>query len=361
VKRESSLDAIVRALRRIDFHGEVLGQTVAVRLGLSESDIKALGLLVDSAPVTAGRLAELLNLSTGAVTRVIDRLEQAGYVRRTADAADRRRVVVEVAPDRLPAIREALEPLGEAHADVVAGYSDQELDLINDFLSRMADAQKAQAEAVREAPGGIAQEGVHTAPLGAHSDARLLIRSGAWDLTIGGGAPPDELFRARFEGKQPMVRVRGSTVVVAYKGGMRDIVDWRRRGASMSLNSAIPWSVEVHGGLSRARANLAAVELRSFELSGGAERIRLDLGLPRGTVPVRISGGANDLRIERPAEVPVRLRVRGGASHVQLDEQRLGSASDVAVETPGASRGEARFDVEVTGGANRVTVAPRSR
>lgn len=361
MEREPALDAIVQALRRIDFHGEVFGQTVAVRLGLSESDIKALEVLVGRDPVTAGHLAELLNLSTGAVTRVVDRLEQAGYVRRTADAADRRRVVVEVVPDRLSAIREALGPLGEAHADIVAGYSDDELDLINGFLSKMADAQKARVEAVREGPGGLPQDGMHSAPLGAIDQARLLIRSGAWELTIGGGTRPGELFHARFEGKQPMVRVRDSTVVVAYKTGMRDVVDWRRRAANVSLNTSIPWSVEVHGGLSKARANLALVELRSFELGGGADRMRLELGTPSGAIPVRLSGGANELRIERPADVPVRLRVRGGASHVQLDEQRLGSASDVTMETPGASQGEDRFEVEVAGGANKVTVARRAR
>jgi hypothetical protein len=290
---------------------------------------------------------------------VVDRLEQAGYVRRTADAADRRRVVVEVVPDRMSAIREALEPLGEAHADVVAGYSDQELDLINGFLSRMADAQKARAEAVRAAPGSPPQDGLHSAPLGAISQARLLIRSGAWELTISGGAQPGELFHGRFEGKQPTVRVRDSTVVVAYKSGMRDIVDWRRRGALVALNTTIPWSVEVHGGLSKARANLAPVELRSFELTGGADRMRLDLGVPSGAVPVRLTGGANALRIERPADIPVHLRIRGGAMQVQLDDQRLGSASDVDIETVGA--GDDRFEVEVIGGAMRVTVARRSR
>jgi DNA-binding MarR family transcriptional regulator len=361
VERDSALDAIVRALRRIDFHGEVFGQTVAVRLGLSESDIKALEVLVDSDPVTAGRLAELLNLSTGAVTRVVDRLEQAGYVRRTSDAADRRRVVVEVMPERMSAIREALEPLGDANADVVAGYSDEELDLINGFLSKMADAQKARAQAGREAPSGVPHDGVHSAALGAISQARLLIRAGAWELTINGGAQPGELFHARFEGKQPTVRVRDSTVVVAYRGGMRDIVDWRRRGALVALNTTIPWSVEVHGGLSKARADLAPIELRSFELTGGADRMHLDLGVPSGSVPVRVTGGAIALRIERPTDVPVHLRIRGGAMRVQLDEQRLGSASDVDIETPGASQSEDRFEVEVTGGASRVIVARRSR
>jgi hypothetical protein len=268
--------------------------------------------------------------------------------------------VVELVPERLSAIREVVEPLGDAHVAVVAGYSDEELDLINDFLSKLAEATGERVETAREAPGGLAQDGVHRAPLGAISEARLLIRSGAWELAIGGGAEPGELFHARFEGRQPMVRVRDSTVVVAYKGGMRDIVDWRRRGASVSLNTTIPWSLEVHGGLSKARANLATVKLRSFELTGGADRMHLDLGAPSGAVPVRVTGGAVALRIERPADVPVRLRIRGGATQVQLDDQRLGSASDVDIETSGASRND-RYEVEVTGGAMRVAVTRRSR
>ena len=325
MERDSALDAIVRALRKIDFQGEVFGQSVAIRMGLSESDIKALELLVDHDPVTAGRLAELLNLSTGAVTRVLDRLEQAGYVRRTADAADRRRVVVEVVPERLSAIRDALGSLGEAHAGVVAGYTDDELELINGFLSKMADVEQARAEAVRESPGGLSDEGVHRAPLGAFEQARLLVRSGASDLVIDGAAGAAELFRARFDGKQPMVRVRDGTVVVAYRGGMREIIDWRKRGANISLNKTIPWTVEIHGGMSKARADLGAVDLRSFQLTGGADRIRLDLGQPTGVVPVRLTGGANALRVERPVDVAVRLRLKGGASRVELDEQHLGA------------------------------------
>ena len=357
--RDSALDAIVGALRKIDFHGEVFGQTVAVRLGLSGSDIKALDLLVDRDPVTAGRLAELLNLSTGAVTRVVDRLEQAGYVRRTSDAADRRRVVVEVVPERLSAIRAALGPLGEAHAGIVAAYSDDELELINDFLSKMADAEAARADGVRETPGGLPEEGEHHAPLGGIGQARLLVRAGASDLVIDGAAGSTELFRARFDGKQPRVRVRDGTVIVAYRDGMRDIIDWRKRGAKISLNATIPWTVEIHGGMSKARADLGAVDLRSFQLTGGADKIRLDLGLPQGVVPVRFTGGANELRVERPGDVAVRLRLKGGASRVELDEQRLGAGSDVALELLGASRAESRFEVEVSGGTNRVTITRR--
>jgi DNA-binding MarR family transcriptional regulator len=218
--RDSAVDAIVRALRKIDFQGEVFGQTIAIRLGLSESDVKALEALVDADPVTAGRLADMLNLSSGAVTRVLDRLEQAGYVRRTVDAADRRRVVVEVVPERLSAVREALEPLGDAHAIVVEAYSDDELELINDFLTKMADAKQARSEAMRETPGSMAG-GAHSAPLGALREARVLFRSGAMDVTITGGLATKELFRARFEGTQPRVRVRDGRCSIGGSAALR--------------------------------------------------------------------------------------------------------------------------------------------
>ncbi|GAA1343700.1 MarR family winged helix-turn-helix transcriptional regulator [Saccharothrix algeriensis] len=69
----------------------------AERMGLSPTDGKCLDLAVRAEePITAGRIAELSGLSTGAVTGVIDRLERAGYVRRVRDPHDRRKVLVEV-------------------------------------------------------------------------------------------------------------------------------------------------------------------------------------------------------------------------------------------------------------------------
>ena len=93
-----NIDSVFRALRRVNLQGSFFGQTVAIRFGLSESDIETLEALIDMGASTAGRLSELTGLTSGAVTRVIDRLEQAGYVRRVPDPADRRRVIVEVDP-----------------------------------------------------------------------------------------------------------------------------------------------------------------------------------------------------------------------------------------------------------------------
>ena len=83
------------ALRRVNIQGSFFGQTVAIRLGLSESDIEALEVLIDSGAATAGRLAELMGLTTGAVTRVVDRLERpatsgASPIRPTAGGSSSR-------------------------------------------------------------------------------------------------------------------------------------------------------------------------------------------------------------------------------------------------------------------------------
>src|SRR3954469_15348033 len=98
------IDSVLRSLRKVNLQGSFLGQTVAIRFGLSESDVETLEQLIDMGASTAGKLAEVTGLTSGAVTRVIDRLEQGGYVRRVADPGDRRRVIVEAVPDKVAAI-----------------------------------------------------------------------------------------------------------------------------------------------------------------------------------------------------------------------------------------------------------------
>ena len=60
------IDSVIRSLRRVNLQGSFFGQTVAIRFGLSESDVDALELLIDTGAATAGRLAELRGLTTGA-------------------------------------------------------------------------------------------------------------------------------------------------------------------------------------------------------------------------------------------------------------------------------------------------------
>lgn len=94
---------VQEALSRMDRYvalGIVGQQEVAQLLGLNVTDLTCLGHILGAGkdPLGAGDLAELTNLTTGAVTGVLNRLERAGYASRQPDPADRRRVRVVAEP-----------------------------------------------------------------------------------------------------------------------------------------------------------------------------------------------------------------------------------------------------------------------
>ena len=351
-----TIDSVIRSLRRVNLQGSFFGQTVAIRFGLSESDVEALEVLIDTGAATAGRLSELMGLSSGAVTRVIDRLEQAGYVRRIPDPADRRKVVVELVPEKMAEMEATMARFGEKSASEIGRYSDAELAVINDFLTRMAAITRAEANALRDAPdresGGASE---FLAPIGGLSRARLLFRSGSNELLVRGAADFEDLYRAKFNGAIPQVRLRDGSVSIQYKGRFQ--WDWRERRADVALNDRVAWDIEIAGGSNKLQGKLGSVDLRSFEKSGGVDQLRLILGRPTGVVPIRLTGGANQLRFERPAGVHVQLLLKGGAGGVEFDRQKVGGTGGQSLlETTGAANASDRFVIDVAGGANRITV-----
>jgi DNA-binding MarR family transcriptional regulator len=108
-------------------------------VGVNPTDLGALCLLLLHGPAPAGRLAELTGLTTGAVTGVVDRLEQGGFVRRDIDPADRRKVIVvpdagRVDRDLFPHFPSLQRAAGQ---QVYDDFSIAELELITGFLSRL--------------------------------------------------------------------------------------------------------------------------------------------------------------------------------------------------------------------------------
>src|ERR671930_2324829 len=99
------------AMRRSSAQGVIFGQTVANVAGISGSDLECLDFLNLEGRVTAGRLAEVTGLTTGAITGVVDRLEEAGLVRRERDPADRRKVFIAVVPEAAMKIGQLYVPM----------------------------------------------------------------------------------------------------------------------------------------------------------------------------------------------------------------------------------------------------------
>ena len=128
-------------------------QAASMRMGLNPTDGKCLSVLRETGALTAGELAELIGLTTGAVTGVIDRLEQRGFVRRAADPHDRRRVIVEpvAGATDTPAIGAIYGPLAQAtQTEIIDRYSDDELAIVLDFIEWGATLMKEQTARLHE-------------------------------------------------------------------------------------------------------------------------------------------------------------------------------------------------------------------
>jgi DNA-binding MarR family transcriptional regulator len=134
-------------LDAVGLHGLVAAEAT----GLSASEWYALSQISLDGPLTSGELATRTGLTTGATTRLIDRLERAGYVRRAADPVDRRKVLIEAVSAAPRDIEDLVGPARRHIAEVLERYTPAQLDTLYDWFSHAAPAFRAATEEVRAA------------------------------------------------------------------------------------------------------------------------------------------------------------------------------------------------------------------
>jgi len=143
------LQELEEAMRRTSAQGVLYGQAVANMAGISGSDLDCMDFLNLEGRITAGRLAELTGLTTGAITGVIDRLEKAGFVRRERDEVDRRKVFIVTVPENVAGIGRLYTPMQQAMHKLWSTYSDAELHLLLRFAKEGQRASLEAAEALK--------------------------------------------------------------------------------------------------------------------------------------------------------------------------------------------------------------------
>jgi DNA-binding MarR family transcriptional regulator len=123
---------------------------LAAKLGLSVTDLKCLDLLrAADVPLTAKNLADLIGLTGGAITGVVDRLEVAGFIERVRDPDDRRRWELRPLPDRQGDVLALFAPLSAAMAELTSGYDNDQLTTIAGFLDGLGGILDQQIDALR--------------------------------------------------------------------------------------------------------------------------------------------------------------------------------------------------------------------
>jgi DNA-binding MarR family transcriptional regulator len=125
-------------------------EAIARRLGLSAAEHKALGVIVRSGPLPTGALAPELGVGVTALTRILDRLEAAGYVSRQPDPEDRRRILVAVTPGTAPDLGDIFGDLTREMAAFTGKYDEKEQATIADWLDNTIRVLRAQTAKLAE-------------------------------------------------------------------------------------------------------------------------------------------------------------------------------------------------------------------
>jgi DNA-binding MarR family transcriptional regulator len=142
-RRRKLSAAIKRSLRELRIHLSLLNQQVSGRLELNDVDLDCLDLIASHGPFRVSALARRAALHPATVTGILDRLEHGGWVIRERDPADRRAVVVRALHQRTAEMMRLYAGMNSSMDQLCTRYSEAQLEVINDFLTRAAHAGEA--------------------------------------------------------------------------------------------------------------------------------------------------------------------------------------------------------------------------
>ncbi|HRH41827.1 MAG TPA: MarR family transcriptional regulator [Pyrinomonadaceae bacterium] len=112
-------------------------ETIARSAGFSGTDHKYLGFFLQKGALTAGELADLTGLTTGAVTGLIDRFEKKDLVKREFDKSDRRKVNIVPDSEKIMAIFEPFyKEFQENTENLIASFSNDEKEIIESYFTK---------------------------------------------------------------------------------------------------------------------------------------------------------------------------------------------------------------------------------
>ena len=143
-----SVYELMMAVRKFTRSTLILQHTIAEDMGLHVTDAECIDFLQEMGPSTAGDLAKATRLTTGAITNVIDRLEKAGFVKRSPDPKDRRKVIVSFLPQKHTRTKAHYGALAGAVQKLFSEYDEQQLKFLLQHTRALTEIYQAQTKQI---------------------------------------------------------------------------------------------------------------------------------------------------------------------------------------------------------------------
>jgi DNA-binding MarR family transcriptional regulator len=132
---KDTVTAIRRLSQQYAYTSIQMHEAIAQKAGFTGTDHKYLGFFLQKGPLTAGELAQLTGLTTGAVTGLIDRFEKKKLVKREFAADDRRKVIIVPNTKKIMALMVPLYKDFRSRSEkLLASFADKELKVIESYF-----------------------------------------------------------------------------------------------------------------------------------------------------------------------------------------------------------------------------------
>ena len=145
-RRRRSIRAIKESLRELSIQLSLLNHHVSAHIDLNDTDLDCLELINRHGPLSPSALARRAGLHPATITGILDRLERGGWVVRERDPTDRRAVIVRALRDRNAELFRLYAGMNTAMDQLCAGYDDDQLQLLADFLHRTTNAGRTATD-----------------------------------------------------------------------------------------------------------------------------------------------------------------------------------------------------------------------
>lgn len=145
----------IRKLRKLSqqlaYTSIQMHEAIGRKAGMSGTDHKYLGFLLQQGEMTAGEFSTITGLTTGAVTSLIDRFEKKKLVKRQPDKTDRRKVIIVPDTEKITKLfRPLYEDFQHNTEKQFATFSSEELKVLERYFLTAIEIMNHKIETIHQ-------------------------------------------------------------------------------------------------------------------------------------------------------------------------------------------------------------------